>query len=127
MKIENISKIDSYQPISAEQKQTVETDAFKDMLTKAGEKKDLESLKKATMEFETYFINMLFKEMRSSSEGGGLIEKSQARSMFEGMLDEEMSKKMSEAGGIGLADMLFKNLQKTYEAEPETPALDIKG
>lgn len=127
MKIDSLSMMDGYQPVANDQKQTVETDAFKDLLAKAAEEKDLEGLKKACMEFETYFINTLFKEMRSSSEGTGLIEKSQARSMFEGMLDEEMSKKMSEAGGIGLADMLFKNLQKAYEAEQETPAFDIKG
>ncbi|MCD4712836.1 MAG: rod-binding protein [Clostridiales bacterium] len=127
MKIDSLSMMDSYQPVANDQKQTVETDAFKDLLAKAAEEKDLEGLKKACMEFETYFINTLFKEMRSSSEGTGLIEKSQARGMFEGMLDEEMSKKMSEAGGIGLADMLFKNLQKAYEAEQETPAFDIKG
>ncbi|MDW7661765.1 MAG: rod-binding protein [Bacillota bacterium] len=127
MKIDSLSMMDSYQPVANDQKQTVETDAFKDLLAKAAEEKDLEGLKKACMEFETYFINTLFKEMRSSSEGTGLIEKSQARSMFEGMLDEEMSKKMSEAGGIGLADMLFKNLQKAYEADQETPAFDIKG
>lgn len=127
MKIDSLSILDSYQPSASDQKQTVEADAFKDILAKAAEEKDLEGLKKACMEFETYFINTLFKEMRSSTEGSGLIEKSQARSMFEGMLDEEMSKKMSEAGGIGLADMLFKNLQKAYEADSETSAFDIKG
>lgn len=127
MKIDSLSMMDSYQPVADDQKQAVETDAFKDILAKAAEDKDLEGLKKACVEFETYFINTLFKEMRSSSEVTGVIEKSQARGMFEGMLDEEMSKKMSEAGGIGLADMLFKNLQKAYEAESETVSFDLKG
>jgi Rod binding domain-containing protein len=30
------------------------------------------------------------------------------------MLDDEMSTKISEAGGIGIADLLYKNLMNAY-------------
>ncbi len=76
--------------------------------------KSLEELKSACEAFESFFVQKLFNQMRQTSKSSGFVEKSMARETFEKMLDEELSKEISSAGGIGLADMLFKNMKKAY-------------
>ncbi|HOA80802.1 MAG TPA: rod-binding protein [Defluviitaleaceae bacterium] len=94
------------------QKQNQKAENFEEVLKKASEKKDDGELRKACKEFEAYFINQLFKEMRRTIQPGGLIEKSRGEEIFEEMLDEEYSKLASNGNGIGLADMLYKQLSK---------------
>lgn len=139
MKIDQIPISGTYQSAVSQNKETVETDAFKDLLKTAAKGKDLKKLKEASQEFEAYFINMLFKEMRKTIQEGGLVEKSQARSTFENMLDEEMSKNMSKQGGLGLADMIYNNMVRVYsntsikesedaiETQSKDTHLDVKG
>lgn len=139
MKIDQMPISGTYQSAVSQNKETVETDAFKDLLKTAAEGKDLKKLKEASQEFEAYFINMLFKEMRKTIQEGGLVEKSQARSTFENMLDEEMSKNMSKQGGLGLADMIYNNMVRVYsntsikesedaiETQSKDTHLDVKG
>lgn len=99
----------------------VETDAFKNTMEMAAQNKDLKGLEEACQQFEPFFIQKLFAQMRSSSAAvGGFLEKSSARETFEKMLDEELSKEMSKAGGIGLSKVLFENMKKAYEMETES-------
>ncbi|BEP30229.1 rod-binding protein [Helicovermis profundi] len=108
-------------------------DAFKDMLERAKKSKDKSELKKVAEDFESIFINMMFKSMRGSSENkDGFIEKSNARSMFESMYDEELSKVISKSGGFGISDMIYKSLNKNIENtnkddEDKVKSIDIKG
>lgn len=136
MKIDATMLSSTYQSSLAGEKETAEVASFKDKLEQAASSKDLNQLKEASQEFEAYFINTLFKEMRKTIQEGGLVEKSQARTTFEEMLDEEMSKSVSKTGGIGLADMIYKNMLKVYqsvdpdEVEPsaiEDTHVDIQG
>lgn len=95
------------------EKQSQKTQSFEAALKKASEEKDNKALKEVCQEFEAYFIQQLFKEMRSTIQPGGLIEKSQGEEIFQDMLDEEYSKNASKGNGIGLANMLYKQLSKT--------------
>lgn len=104
----------SYKTAVTEKQSVAETDSFKETLEKAASSKDLDRLKTASQEFEAYFVNTLFKEMRKTIQDGGLTEKSQARETFEGMLDEEMSKLISKKGSFGLADMIYDNMMRVY-------------
>ncbi len=70
-----------------------------------------QEVKKACQSFEGYFMQMMFRSMRSTlTESDGLFKKSQAEKMFTEMLDEEYAKKSAETGGIGLADMMQKQI-----------------
>ncbi len=64
--------------------------------------------------FEGYFLQMMFKSMRSTIDtSGSVIPQSNAEKIFQDMLDEETSKKAAEGGnGIGLAQMLYKQLSR---------------
>lgn len=86
------------------------TKAFSEALETALENKDEKELKKACVEFESYFLNMMFKSMRKTIVPG--MEKSNAEKMFQEMLDQEMCQNIAESGGIGFADMMYNQLSK---------------
>ncbi len=128
----NISDVGQVQTSAAatQAKEKVQMGAFEAALKNAAESGDKTALKKACQDFESIFVQMVFKNMRSTVPEDSLLEKSQAESIFEGMLDEEFSKKVAGAGGMGIADMLFKQLDQKYgqkDEKAETPSLDLKG
>ena len=103
--------------INETKKSNVETENFKQTLDNAMQNGDDKELKEACVEFESYFLNMMFKSMKKTVvSGGGIFEKSNAQKMFEEMLDEELTKKMANTGGIGLADMMYKQMSKQNNA-----------
>ncbi len=128
----NISDVGQSQTsaTASEAKQKVQLGAFEAALKKAAESGDKTALKKACQDFESIFVQMIFKNMRSTVPEDSLLEKSQAQSIFEGMLDEELSKKVAGTSGMGIANMLFNQLDKKYgqkDEAAETPGLDLKG
>lgn len=92
--------------------------SFEQILGNSQLNKDDEKLKEACREMEAYFIQQLFKTMKTSTQlGEGIITKGQHEEIFEDMLIEEQSKEATKAGGIGLADMLYKQLSKEFASE----------
>ena len=124
-------------------KESEEMKSFEDALEKAKATGDAEGLKKVSEEFEAFFIRQIFKSMRQSSQWGeGLFEKSHGREMYEGMFDDELANEISKGRGIGIGDMIYKQMSKQYAMEPvskkdteendktsdnQTKSLDIKG
>ena len=97
-----------------------DTHAVEAALNKA-DKKD-EELMNACVEFESYFLNMMFKEMRKTIDySDSLIKRNQGEIMFTEMLDEENSKSIARGNnGLGLAQSLYQQMQHgvnsiTYE------------
>lgn len=148
MKIDSTSLINSTLADQVSSKKDEEKlQSFSDALDKAKESGDEEELKKVSQEFEAFFIREIFKSMRNSAQWGeGLIEKSHARSTYESMHDEKLADEISGGRGIGIADMLFKQMSRSYgigsESAKSAPegeednagddetvdsALDIKG
>ena len=67
-------------------------------------------LQTACRDMESLFLSYLLKEMRATINKSGFISGGKAEEIFTSLLDVELSKKMSAAGGIGLAPMLLKQL-----------------
>jgi flagellar protein FlgJ len=63
-------------------------------------------------QMESLFINHLFKEMRASIQRSGLISGGRAEEIYTSMMDAEMAAKLSNRGGIGLADILMQQLKQ---------------
>lgn len=80
------------------------------------DQKELGELKKATQEFESFFIQKMLDQMKKSHEDEGFFKKSHATKTFEKMLNEELAKEMAKAGGIGLGDHLYQQLLKSYSS-----------
>ena len=72
--------------------------------------KDDPRLREVCAEMESLFISHLLKEMRATVEKSGFIDGGQAEEIFTSLLDVEISKKMSAAGGIGLSAILLEQL-----------------
>lgn len=81
-----------------------------------------EEVRQVAKNFESIFLQMLMKEMRSSVQRSDLLGNSRGMEFFESMFDEQMTKQLSSAGGIGLGQMVYNKLQtatvphqKTFE------------
>lgn len=68
-------------------------------------------LREACEGFESVFIQKMWEQMRKNVEKSGYLH-SRDEHMYQGMYDAEFSKKMTKAGGIGLADMLYEQLSQ---------------
>lgn len=132
MKIDS-NYINPINDVKTDKAPSVESSDFEKILEKAKETGDTDQLRKACNDLESVFINMMMKTMRSSSieEEDSLFKKSESEKMFEGMLDEEYASKMSKAGGIGIADMLFDQMSKYLyndeEAKKQVSSFEMKG
>ena len=102
------------------QQQEAEISRFQALLEQALESQrsgvptiDREELRQATKVFESYFIQMMFREMRRTSlNENGFIPKSNAERIFTDMLDEEISNITAARGGIGLAEMMYQQMTR---------------
>src|SRR5450830_905222 len=83
-----------------------------------------ESVKQVATQFESMFVNMMLKSMRDASPQDGPFDSEQSRT-FTTMLDQQLTQSIA-ARGIGLADMLVKQLSKNGEdgIPAATPAVN---
>ena len=72
---------------------------------------EAKKLREACEGFEAMFLSMMYKQMRATVPEGGLFgKKSNAMNIFEDMRDTELMNEVSKSGGIGIADMMYKQL-----------------
>ena len=77
---------------------------------KAQATKDDVKLKETCRDMEAMFLNMMMADMRKTVQKSELVDSSKEEIMTS-MLDSEVTKNMASAGGIGLADMLYRQLR----------------
>lgn len=87
----------------------LDMDALRERLNGQPDKKA--KLREACEGFETVFIQKMWDQMRKNVQKSGYLH-SRDEHMYQAMYDAEFSKKMTEAGGIGLADMLYEQLSQ---------------
>jgi flagellar protein FlgJ len=111
--INGVNLIDSYSAHKEWEIQSSENKAesFQASLERLAASGDKAALKEACIEFESYFIQMMYSTMRKTvNSEGGFLPKGNAEKIFEDMLYEEASKAAARAGGIGLASFMYKQL-----------------
>ena len=81
---------------------------FNNILTK---EQQLLQLKELTQEMESIFIYQTLKVMRRTVPKSEFLNGGMAEDIFQGMLDEEYSKKMSQASTLGLGQLLYEQLK----------------
>ncbi len=67
-------------------------------------------LKEATLDFETLFVKQMLNSMRKTVSKSGLLDGGQAQEIFEDMLYDEYSAKISRTAGLGISDMMYQQL-----------------
>lgn len=83
------------------------------------EKKEDKKLRQAAENFEAFFLSQLLSQMKKTIPDGGLFGHSQQKDILEGMFDDGLSKEMAHGRGVGLADMLYKQLRPTSQKSPK--------
>ncbi len=72
-------------------------------------------LEKATQGFEAIFLNMLIKSMWKTIPESGLFEKNSSTQIYEGIIQTALSDEMARGGGLGMAKMLYQQLEKNKD------------
>ncbi len=84
----------------------------------------LKKLHGAAQQFESLFVNMLFKSMRDAAPQTSITgEKlSPAETTFTEMLDEKRSESIAQSGAFGIAKVLEDQLKNAVLADPSKAA-----
>ena len=74
---------------------------------------DIETLRNVAEQFESMFMQMVLKSMReaSASLGESIFDSDQSL-FYRDMFDQQLSVKLSQNGGLGLADVLVEQLSR---------------
>jgi len=78
-------------------------------LKQEAKNKTPESIKEVAKQFESVFVGMMLKSMRQAKLADGIFDNSQSDS-YRDMYDKELSVHLAGKGGIGLADVIAKQL-----------------
>lgn len=79
-------------------------------LRAAADRNDPAALREVATQFEALFLQSMLKSMRDASLGDPLFGDNNQHEMYQGMLDQQFALEMSSGKGIGLADMLIRQL-----------------
>jgi peptidoglycan hydrolase FlgJ len=67
------------------------------------------------VEFEAVFLNNMFSQMFTSTDGDGPFGGGGKAGVWRSFLTEEYSKSFAKAGGIGIADHVYRSLLNQQE------------
>ncbi len=94
---------------------------------KVGDDKNSEgNMRKVAQEFESLFLNEMLKSMRSATDALGKDNplNTPAAKQYQEMYDQQLAVSLSrEGGGIGLADVLMRQMQKNKPVEAQASTL----
>ena len=93
---------------------------------KVGDRESDSNMRKVAQEFESLFLNEMLKSMRSANEVLGKDNplNTPAAKQYQEMYDQQLSVTLSrQGGGIGLADVLMRQMSKNKSAEPAEAAV----
>lgn len=94
---------------------------------KVGDDKNSEgNMRKVAQEFESLFLNEMLKSMRSATEALGKDNpmNTPAAKQYQEMYDQQLAVSLSrEGGGIGLADVLMRQMQKNKPVDAQAATL----
>lgn len=89
--------------------------ALASLRTDATTKQDAATLKEAAKQFESLFTQMLLKSMRDANRSfseGSMFSSSQG-DFYQDMFDDQISMELSKGKGLGLADVLVRQLSQS--------------
>jgi flagellar protein FlgJ len=81
-----------------------------------------EALHKVASQFEALFTQMMLKSAREAKLGEGLFE-SNEHEHYQGMFDSQIALNLAQGRGLGIADLLVRQLSQGKEAEA-SPAVN---
>jgi flagellar protein FlgJ len=92
-----------------------------DALRKSARDHSPDALRKVAQQFEALFTQMMLKNMRDASFGDDLFGSDEAK-FYQGMFDQQIALHLSSTGGMGLADLLVRQLGGAQSGRAEASA-----
>jgi flagellar protein FlgJ len=92
----------------------VEQNEFEEMLKQVQGEKDEKKLMDACKNLESVFVNMMFKQMQSTVEKTSLTDGGFGEEMYNDMLTEKYADEATKGSGLGLAQVMYKQLSKNF-------------
>lgn len=84
------------------------------------------SLDEVAKQFESLFVQQMLKSMRQAGLGEGLMDNDQSL-FYRDMYDQQLAIHLSESGGMGLADVIKRQLGDTGQAESGNAVMPVKS
>jgi len=75
---------------------------------------------KAAGEFQEIFLGQLVKTMRTTENRSDLFEDAPGRDAFDEMFSEAIGRQMAKSGGLGLHDVMYRQLGGAYAGEADS-------
>lgn len=72
-------------------------------------------LKKTCQDFEAMMVSQMLGQMRQTVQKTDLFGSGEKEQIFQGMLDSEIAKNVSQNGSMGIGKMLYEQLSKQYK------------
>lgn len=87
-----------------------------DAIKKAGRKGDKQALREVARQFEAMFVQQMLKTMRATEDvfAEGNFTQSSEMKFHRDLLDQQMSLELTKGRGMGLAEVLFRELDRSY-------------
>ncbi len=95
-------------------------------LRRGAENNDPEVLREVAGQFEALFIQSMLKSMRETSLGDPIFGQSEQHEMYQEMLDKQYALEMAGGRGIGLSDMLVRQLGGEPPLPPQTEVVEMR-
>lgn len=93
-------------------------------LRAAADQNDPAALREVASQFEALFLQTMLKNMREASLADPIFGNSDQHEMYQGMMDQQLALEMASGKGVGLADMLVRQLGAADGSEPYRPDRD---
>ncbi|GEM_PF-2054799 len=79
-------------------------------------------LRKAARDFESVFMAQVLKQMRETVHKEEMFHGGPGEDLFEGLLDEEISRRMAGQGSLGVGELLYRDLSRRFHIGQENGA-----
>jgi flagellar protein FlgJ len=83
---------------------------------------DAERLRAASRQMEGVFVQQMFKAMRETVPGGGIVDGGAGEEVFTGLMDEHLASQAAQGNGRGPGEALFLQLRAAWLAGQPDPA-----
>ncbi len=93
-------------------------------LRAAANRNDPAALREVASQFEALFLQTMLKNMREASLGDPIFGNSNQQEMYQGMMDQQLALEMASGKGVGLADLLVRQLGGTEAEKLSRPDRD---
>jgi flagellar protein FlgJ len=109
----------------------IQTDVYTDIqglskLRAQAKNNSEETLREVAGQFEALFLQMMLKSMRDANLAEGLLD-SQHSKTYQSMYDKQIAIELSKQQGLGLADMMVRQLSRSAESGDSAAAAPINS